>query len=158
MLPLRPGISWAVLGAAISAGAWHMDRLGSLNIEPWSAPGLVPGVLGLGMMLFGLGLALAPEGSQGQTKPDEEDPPLPWTRLLAVLGLCSIFGFIALGRIPFEAASAPLMFFWMLMLGWSKWPAGPARKRKVFQAAAISLVASFIISHLFQDIFLVRLP
>lgn len=155
---MRSGITWVVLGAAISAGAWRMDRLGSLNIEPWSAPGLVPGVLGLGMVLFGLGLALAAQGAQGRTTPDDENPPLPWGRLIAVLVLCSIFGFTALGRMPFEAASALLMFFWMLMLGWSKWPAGPGRRRGVIQAAVISLVASFVVSHLFQDIFLVRLP
>lgn len=155
---MRPGISWVVLGAAISVGAWHMDRLGSLNIEPWSAPGLVPGVLGLGMVLFGLGLALAPQDSHSPNSPDNEDQPLPWARLLAMLALCSIFGFMALGRMPFEAAAALLMFFWMLALGWSQWPAGPVRRRKVLQAAVISLSASFIVSHLFQDIFLVRLP
>lgn len=149
---MRPGLGWVALGAAVSVGAWRMDRLESLHIEPWSAPGLVPGVLGVGMMLFGLVLALAPAGAPA------EEAPVPWPRLLGVLGLCALFGFGALGRMPFELAAALLMFVWMVMLGWPQWSSEPGRMRRVVQVALISAAASFTISHLFQDVFLVRLP
>ena len=50
-----------------------MDRLESLNINPWSAPGLMPGVLGGLMALFGLALAFragnaAPDVQKGIEK------------------------------------------------------------------------------------------
>jgi hypothetical protein len=152
---MKPGLGWIALGAAITVGAWRMDRLQSLNIEPWSAPGLVPGVLGLGMMSFGLALAFA--GGRAGMQGDEISP-VPWPRLLLILALCSVFGFVALGRVPFEFAAALLMFVWTVMLGWSTWPAGALRRRRVAQAALISVSAAFLIAHLFQDIFLVRLP
>jgi hypothetical protein len=152
---MRPGLLWIALGAAVSVAAWRMDRLQSLNIEPWSAPGLVPGVLGIGMVLFGFALAFGGARSDAQ---DAGPSPVPWLRLGLVAALCVAFGFIALGRMPFGIAAALLMFVWMTMLGWPSWSAGAARWRGVMQAALISAGASFVITHLFQDIFLVRLP
>lgn len=152
---MRPGLGWIALGAAIAAGAWRMDRLQSLNIEPWSAPGLVPGVLGLGMMLFGFALAFA--GDRPVSR-DAGPLPVPWLRLLAIVALCSGFGFIGLGRVPFEFAAALVIFVWISMLGWPTWPAGARRWRGLGRAALIAVGASFVIAHLFQDIFLVRLP
>lgn len=50
-------LCWVAFGVAVAIGAWRMDRLAHLNIEPWSAPGLVPGVLGVLMAAFGAVLA-----------------------------------------------------------------------------------------------------
>jgi len=38
---------WISFGAAVATGAWRMDRLERLNINPYEAPGLVPGLLGV---------------------------------------------------------------------------------------------------------------
>ena len=130
-----------------------MDRLESLNIEPWSAPGLVPGVLGVLMALFGLAQVFAPGGA-----PSEPEEPIPWPRLLGVLGLSVVFGFGALGRVPFVWAAAVLIFVWIVALSWSQWSAGAPRTRGLLRTALIAGLASVIISHLFQDVFLVRLP
>jgi hypothetical protein len=50
-------LCWIAFGVAVAIGAWRMDRLAHLNIEPWSAPGLVPGVLGVLIAAFGAVLA-----------------------------------------------------------------------------------------------------
>jgi len=128
-----------------------MDRLESLNIEPWSAPGLVPGVLGLLMLVFGLALAIAPVSA-------ESDPPAPiaWLKLAGILGITGVFVFVALGRMPFAVAAAALIFVWVLTLSWTA--ASAPRTRLVLRIAVIAVVAALVISHLFQDVFLVRLP
>ena len=149
---MRAGIGWIVLGVAVSVGAWRMDRLQSLNIEPWSAPGLVPGVLGVLMALFGCGLMLSSRDGVAQAEP------IPWGRLLGVLGLTVLFGFVALGRMPFVLAAALLIFVWIAMLSWSQWVAAGQRGRGLLRTALIAGLASIIVSHLFQDVFLVRLP
>jgi hypothetical protein len=151
---MRPGLGWITLGAAISVGAWRMDRLASLNIEPWSAPGLVPGVLGLGLVAFGLALALARPGTSANDSVD----PIDWPRLLSVLALCAVFAIFALGRLPFQLAGALLLFAWITLLSWSGWPRGRARWRKIAQTALLAVLASLVISTIFQDLFLVRLP
>ena len=44
---------WIVFGSAVVYGSWTMDRLESLGIPPSTAPGLVPGLLGIGIVIFG---------------------------------------------------------------------------------------------------------
>jgi hypothetical protein len=59
---------WMAFGAAISIAAWRMPRLEALHIPPWSAPGLLPGVIGLLMIAFGLVTGLARgEVADGET-------------------------------------------------------------------------------------------
>ena len=43
-------LSGVVFGAAIVYGSWTMDRLESLKIPLSTAPGVVPGVLGIGII------------------------------------------------------------------------------------------------------------
>ena len=52
------GLFWAVLGASIAWGSWTMDRLERQGVEPYAVPGLVPGLLGLILLGFGVILAL----------------------------------------------------------------------------------------------------
>ena len=52
------GLIWIVFGAAVIYGSWMMDRLKSLGIPPSTAPGVVPGLLGAFIIVFGLVLVL----------------------------------------------------------------------------------------------------
>ena len=52
------GLIWIVFGAAVIYGSWMMDRLESLGIPPSTAPGVVPGLLGAFIIVFGLVLVL----------------------------------------------------------------------------------------------------
>jgi TctA family transporter len=45
-------LGWIALGIAIAIGAFRMDRLARMNIEPWSAPKLVPGLVGVLIAVF----------------------------------------------------------------------------------------------------------
>ena len=55
------GVIWIVFGAAVIYGSWMMDRLESLGIPPATAPGVVPGLLGFGIIIFGLVLVVRRE-------------------------------------------------------------------------------------------------
>lgn len=175
-------IGWIALGIAIAIGAWRMDRLTQMNIEPWSAPGLVPGLLGVLIALFGAALAWRERASRraggaGVSAapsvptdaplpdctaglPDAAEPPAAsaW-RIVPTVALCAVFVFGLLGRgLPFMATSALLMFTWITMLRMSEWRAAGRVGRGLAGTATIALVAGLLISHLFQDVFLVRLP
>src|SRR3954451_4116302 len=54
---LHGAIGWTVLGIAILIGSIRMDRLESQNINPYTVPGLLPGLLGIAMTLLGALLA-----------------------------------------------------------------------------------------------------
>lgn len=57
-IDLFAAIAWIVFGGAIAVGAWRMDRLEKLHINPYEIPGLVPGLLGTAILLLGVALAL----------------------------------------------------------------------------------------------------
>src|SRR5215471_9048044 len=50
--------AWIALGVAIAIGSWTMDRLEQQHINPYTVPGLLPGLLGLMMILLGSILSL----------------------------------------------------------------------------------------------------
>jgi hypothetical protein len=165
-------LGWVVLGIAIAIASWRMDRLAQMNIEPWSAPGIVPGLLGVLIALFGVALALrerragtTPAGGAPQSAGSSTDPTVAVAsapmdpRIVPVLVLCAVFVLGLLGRgLPFTATSAALVFAWIVLLRFPEWRAAGSVPRGVAVAAVIALVACFAIAHLFQDVFLVRLP
>src|SRR5687767_1093064 len=55
---LYGGACWIALGAAIAIASWRMDRLERLGVSFYTAPGLVPGVLGVLIFVCGVVLAL----------------------------------------------------------------------------------------------------
>jgi hypothetical protein len=144
------GLGWAVFGAAVLVASWRMDRLASLNINPWSAPGLMPGVLGALMLVFGAALAFrkgAVEQGAGS-----------WHRTLLALVLCGLFAGGLLGHgLPFWLTAAAFLFVAIFAFRMLEAPEAP-RARMALSSAATAIVAALVISFLFEDVFLVRLP
>src|SRR3954469_14101557 len=51
-------LGWMALGIAILIGSIMMDRLEKQDINPYTIPGLLPGLLGIAMTILGALLAL----------------------------------------------------------------------------------------------------
>jgi hypothetical protein len=146
------GLGWTVFGAAVLVASWRMDRLETLHINPWSAPGLMPGLLGALMMLFGAALALR---GQGET----EAAGASWRRTSLALVLCFAFAGGILGHgLPFWLTSAAFMFVSVLAFRLLDKETRLPVWRVALSSAAIGLVAAVVISYVFEDLFLVRLP
>jgi hypothetical protein len=145
------GLAWAVFGAAVLIASWRMDRLASLNINPWSAPGLMPGVLGALMLVFGVALALRADSSAKTAEGS-------WPRTALAVALCFFFAGVLLGRgLPFWLTSAAFLFAAIFAFRLMDTPGAP-RMRLAWSSAALAVVAAAVISVLFQEVFLVRLP
>jgi hypothetical protein len=155
-------LGWMALGVAILTGSVMMDRLENQDINPYTIPGLLPGLLGIAMTILGALLAarswrphlLAAAGRRPVDRAEQ-------TRILLVLGLCLTFGVVLVGRgLPFWIAAAIFVTTAILALQYQ------ARKstgrgltlRKFASIAAIGLGAGIAITIVFQEIFLVRLP
>ena len=150
-------VGWIVFGAAVLAGSWQMDRLESLRINPWSAPGLMPGVLGALMIVFGGALGWrALRQRIAQAEADAASAP----RVVLAIVLC--FGYAAglLGHgLPFWLTSAAFIFVATLFFRWLDRDAEtPSLARLAASSAAIAVCAAFAIGLLFEQVFLVRLP
>jgi hypothetical protein len=159
------GLIWFVLGAAIVYGSWTMDRLERLNIPPATAPGVVPGLLGLGIMAFALVLMLrrsraaTVDLSGGEAAAPQDEGGFHWKRLALSAFLCLIYGAALLGHgVHYWILTAGFLFLHLLLLDESEdVPARPTWRRFVL-AATLALAVSTAATLVFQHVFLVRLP
>jgi hypothetical protein len=162
---LVSAVVWLIVGGAIVYGSWTMDRLAYLNINPYTVPGLVPGVLGAALMIMALVLlarALRQEvaaeagPAEAVTRLDAQAGRL---RLLLALALTLGFGAGLVGRGPPFWLAAWLFIALFVFL--FEFPERRARRqigRGVAVALVHGLISALAIHFVFQELFLVRLP
>lgn len=157
---LVTGGVWVVLGVAISIGSWRMDRLESQGVPWFTAPGLVPGVLGVLITITALGIVLRALRKQTSASGDaSEAPPAFGARALLTLVLCIGFAAGLVGRgVPFWVAAAIYLFLHIFLLQLPERRARGEVAKGVMVAMAIAFGASLAIATIFQEVFLVRLP
>jgi Tripartite tricarboxylate transporter TctB family len=154
---LACGLGWIAAGAAIVYGSWTMDRLEYLYINPYTAPGLVPGVLGAMIALCGALMAL--RASRIGIVGSAAQGPIFTGRVALSLTLCLGFGLGLLGRgPPFWAAAALFLFLHVFLFEFVERRDRGTLARGLLIALAVSAGASFVITMIFQELFLVRLP
>lgn len=144
-------VALMLFGAAAAFESWRMPRFENLGVDPMSAPGLTPGVLGL--VLAGLGGLLfarsarvvggGPRGADGG-----------WRGLLAALALCLVYALGLVGTAPFWLATALFVFAFTTIFAAKR--VGPLRAAAF--ALPFALAVGVSIALLFERVFLVRLP
>lgn len=144
------GLGWIAFGMAIVIASWRMDRLESQHINPYSVPGLVPGVLGVLMAMFGAALAVRALVGKAPEIMSVVLDRAGVLRAIFAATLCIAFAAGLLGHgLPFVATAAAFIFSFILAF---------AERRSIISAAAIAVIAALLIAYLFGDVFLVRLP
>ena len=161
------GLIWIAFGGAIVYGSWVMDRLTSLNIPPSTAPGVVPGLLGLGIIIFGMVLVVrrsssvraAPSFAASEVEAAKAEEPLDWKRILLSWVLCLAYGGLLLGRgVPYWVLTVAFLFAHILLLDESDRVPAQLTLRRAIIAAAIALLIATAVALVFRYVFLVRLP
>ena len=145
------GAFWIALGFAIFYASWTMDRLASVGVKPFSAPGLLPGILGLFIVLLGVAMLLRARFEKAEM--------IEWRRIVLPLALCLGFAGGMVGRgVPFWLAA----WIFIAVMIWVLQHRERKLEGKLPRLAAISvtigLAASVAISLIFQELFLIRLP
>ena len=161
------GAIWILFGAAVAYGSWAMDRLESLQAPPLTAPGLVPGLLGLGLVAFGLILvmrsgpaelvAVIPIEAKTESAPDADD--FEWRRTMVSWLLCISYAGVLLGRgLPYWAITAIFLLLHILLIDENRPILARPSRGRLLSAAIISVAVTVAVSAIFQYVFLVRLP
>jgi hypothetical protein len=166
------GLIWIAFGAAVVYGSWTMDRLESLGIPPATAPGVVPGLIGIGLIILGLVLAsrreptarLAVEATSEATPAAAtagvaHADAFHWKRVMLSWVLCMTYGAVLLGRgLHYWILTAAFLFLHVLLLDETgRVPASPA-PRRILLAAILAPAVATAVMLVFERIFLVRLP
>jgi hypothetical protein len=161
---LADSLGWIALGVAVLIGSVTMDRLERQHINPYTVPGLLPGLLGIAMIGLGGVLALR-SGRRGALRQAAEAP-TPHRqeerrRIWIVIGLCVGYGVVLIGHgLPFWLASAIYVTGSILIL--HRLSRDPDVRRitaaAMIKALAVGLGAGIVTQAVFQELFLVRMP
>jgi hypothetical protein len=160
---LWQSLAWVILGAATLVESLRMDRLENQDINPYTIPGLLPACLGVAIILLGLLMAYR-SLNRGALKPG---PASPFTaevrhelaRIWVILALCVGFAVGLVGRgLSFWMAAAAFVTVTILILQREQLALHESRVKGGLKAALIGVGAGLIITLVFQEFFLVRLP
>lgn len=160
---LLQSVVWVLLGAATLIESLRMDRLEHQDINPYTIPGLLPACLGVAIVLLGLLMAYR-SLARGALKPRAAAPDSPalrheLTRIWVILTLCAGFALGLVGHgLTFWVAAAVFVTVTIVVLQYEQLARQHAWAKGVLKAALIGLGAGLIITLVFQEFFLVRLP
>ena len=155
------GLVLLILGIAMLAGGYTMDRLEIRQIHPASIPGLVPMGLGAAMIICSLLLIVSASSRTDEQLIDsssEEQTGSVWNLLLCG-ALCIAYAVGLLGNMPFMIATGIFIFLFAAIFSRPDEPIGMQEHLKsLILLALFAAVFAAAISLLFQYGFLVRLP
>jgi hypothetical protein len=142
---------WLAAGGLIVAESWRMDRLEHLNVNLYTVPGLVPGLLGAMLVVLGLTLAVRSLMRRDVALPPAEAGTRGRFALAAALFLVYALGLVS--RLPFWLAALVFVSAFVALFRWRE-----RRSRGLVLALVYGAATAAAVTFLFQHIFLVQLP
>lgn len=144
--------------------SYTMPRLERRNIDPFSAPGVVPGMIGLILLCLSIILLVrsikrggylifsGDDGSGGEKHPGAV------LRVLLTLVISLIYAIGFLGRLDYSIGTAIYIFCFISLFEYEP-DIPPLKQKNMFVMAFIqAIIASLLITVVFRKLFLVDLP
>ena len=159
------GLGLMLFGAYVAFESWRMPSTEHPRIGfVYEGPGVVPGLLGVVIFLFGAlilvralrGGGLRLEGAGGRVAAlfRRAEP----RRLLWLLGLTLLYAGGLIGRVHFLAGTFIFLLAFIVVFEWEFTPSRRRRMRLAITAAIQAAVTAGVVWYVFENIFLVRLP
>jgi hypothetical protein len=156
---------WIALGSLIMLASWQMDRLEGQGSSLYTAPGSYPGLLGGVLLILGVLLAIrsfkAGGHRLGQLNLNPSNINISSSLrvggfLVFVLIYC--VGLIGRNGMPFWLATFLFVTFFIILFNWQAISSEGFVKKVLMLAISMGVCTSFVVSYVFQELFLVRLP
>jgi putative tricarboxylic transport membrane protein len=159
---LLTGLVILALGLAVTWLSWEMPRLTTRGIHPATAPGLVPGLLGIALAVCGAIVALRSVRALGDAAGWAAFARLfagsEAARVGGALVLAMIYAIGLVGWLPFWAATALFVFAFILLFEQGFGASEQPLLRTVATAAVQAILVAIVVTLVFERGFLVRLP
>ncbi|WP_048648843.1 tripartite tricarboxylate transporter TctB family protein [Nitratireductor soli] len=156
------GLAVTIAGAAALVEALRMPRFETRGADPFTVPGLTPGLLSA--VLCVLGAVLLLRGLSGHMVAEGARPSITrWDRASAIRSIFTVvsvlvYGVLLFGRMPFMLATALFVFAFTIGAELINAERRLSTPMLVIGALVLAVVAAFAINFVFTDLFLVRLP
>lgn len=153
-----------VIGVATVVESWRMPRFENLGVEPMTAPGLTPGVLGLVLGLLGFVLLYRAVAAGGWRRagPAAAEQAVERRDAFRRVGLTLLltlgFAGFLVGRMPFWLATAIFVFLFVALFEWRRGDGWRRHLARLAVALALAVATALAVTYLFEEVFLVRLP
>ena len=145
--------------------SYEMPRLERRGIDPFSAPGVVPGMIGIVLLCLALILFVRSIRHGGYrffqnetNKSDENKHQGAGFRVMMTLAISLIYAIGFLGRFDYSLCTALYIFTFICLFEFKSGIALRSQKRMFLFAVIQAVIASLLISIVFQKLFLVDLP
>ena len=161
---LITGLVLIVFSLVVIEESWRMPRLENLDVPLTSVPGLVPGLLGVVLLILGAALTLRSliRGGHhlGITRENfARTLQLPGNvRLVVTLVLCVGYAGFMVGRLPYWLATGIFVFLFTGIFEWRRDADRRTRLRALAFAAFLAVVTTAVVTWVFESVFLVTLP
>lgn len=150
------------IGALVES--WRMPRFEHLSPNPYTAPGLVPGIISIVIIVLAATLlirsvlraGIGPRSESGVARGFLAGEQA--RRLYIALGLTLGYAAGLVGRAPFWLATAAFVFGFIVAFEYRSDRNRSATFRLLAIAACEAIVVAVVVSFVFQHVFLIRLP
>lgn len=151
---------WIALGAAIVWTSLGMDRLERLGASIYTAPGLVPGLLGAAIAIMGFLLLLrALRAGALRSVPSSKLVLANHWRLIFSLGFSLLYALIVVkSALPFWLITAIYVAVFVIVFQLEERREKNQVPRGLIVAVAHGLISGLLIQYVFEELFFVRLP
>jgi hypothetical protein len=150
---LLGGAGWIFFGLLIVAESLRMDRFTSMGAELYTMPGFVPGMIGAVLVVLGAVLMLRGWRRRAASQ-DATGEPLLNRRIAITLALSLAYAGGLIGRVPFWLAT----FLFVTAFVGCFAPPEQAPLRRLAVAVLAGVLATAVVTLVFEQVFLVRLP
>ena len=161
---LITGLVLIVFSLVVIEESWRMPRLEQMGVRPESAPGLVPALLGIMLLILGVVLTIRSfkRGGHHLGLTREVVAQTLWQpgnlRLIGTLVLCVGYAGFMIGNIPYWLATGIFAFLFIAIFEWRRDLDRRARVRALAFAGGIAIVLAAVVTWVFANVFLVTLP
>jgi hypothetical protein len=156
-------LALVALGLAVAIESLRMPRLENLNINPYTAPGVVPGLLGVIILLLGAILLVRSARAGGWrlggiAAAEGEAAPGGAGRVAATLAFALGYTLGLLGNLPFWLATFVFVLLFIVLFEWAAARAAGRLPRMMIVALAQAAITAAAVTWVFESLFYVRLP
>jgi len=148
------GAGWVGLGLLIVGGSVQMERYESMGAQLYTMPGFVPGMIGGLVAVLGLVLMLRGWLRRATEATADAAEPLLNRRIVITMVLSLLYAGLLIGRAPFWLVTALFVAAFVATFT----PEDRSRTRRAVVAVLTGVLTSTVVTVVFEQVFLVRLP